>query len=137
MNHTQQIIQWIKDAGQVPSTRTAALYLGLCAEELAEGLEECLQCTDEIRDRSKMLRSGMCDQFVKRADRTELLDAALDLIWVATGLAYALGADVEGALAEVIRSNDSKRVDGVLVLDDTGKVIKGPNYTKPDLARYL
>lgn len=138
---TTKIRTWLKDAGQTidrDNPRQIALYLGLCCEELSEALEECSPDYAMLRHVGDLLKQGKYDGLVDRADREELLDASIDLIWVATGLAASLGADVEGALAEVVRSNDSKRMpDGRLHVDANGKVVKGPAYSAPKLAPYL
>lgn len=142
MTQLHRITEWMRDAGQSvdrENSTQASLYLGLCCEELAEGLDACaIDDNSELRELSRLLRTGVMSHMVQSARPDELLDAAIDLIWVATGLAASLGADVEGALGEVIRSNDSKRnPDGSMSLDATGKVIKGPNYTPPDLRPFL
>lgn len=142
MTQLQQIRNWIRDAGQTidrDNPEQAALYLGLCCEELCEATDTLDDVPEfGLMQTSLHLRGGSYDEAVRNADRQELLDAAIDLIWVATGLAASLGADVEGALGEVIRSNESKRnPDGSMSLDGTGKVIKGRNYSPPDLRPFL
>ena len=141
MTQLQQIRNWIRDAGQTidrDNEKQIGLYIALCCEELSEALEPITPWYSMARSTATAIRNGEYDRQVQAADRQELLDAAIDLIWVATGLAASLGADVEGALGEVIRSNDSKRnPDGSMSLDATGKVIKGANYTAPDLRPFL
>ena len=48
-----------------------------------------------------------------------------------------MGFDMQGALNEVIRSNDSKMVSGKFEFDANGKIMKGKDYFKPDLTTYV
>ena len=67
-------------------------------------------------------------------DPVELLDGLADLVYVAYGCALECGFDLDAALAEVHRSNLSKLMpDGTVLRRDDGKVLKGPNFTPPDL----
>lgn len=70
-------------------------------------------------------------------DRVELLDALADQIVTATGIGTFLGMNVPGALAEVNRSNYSKFEDGEPIFNENKKVMKGKDYTPPDLAPYI
>lgn len=141
MNQIEQVTTWIDAAGQEPSMRNVANYLAYTMSELAE----CLACLDsvfmedfavEMESMSQELRDGEYDYAFGKIDRTELLDGAIDTAWCAIGLAHMLG-DAEGAFAEVAASNHSKFENGVCELDATGKVVKGPSYFKPDLAKFL
>ena len=67
----------------------------------------------------------------------ELLDALADQIVTATGVGTFLGMNVPGALAEVNRSNYSKFEDGEPVFNENKKVMKGKDYTPPDLTPYI
>jgi predicted HAD superfamily Cof-like phosphohydrolase len=69
--------------------------------------------------------------------RVELLDALCDQIVTAVGVAYMMGMDIEGALAEVNRSNWSKFEGGVPVFNEQGKIAKGVEYTPPELSDYI
>lgn len=68
---------------------------------------------------------------------TDLLDALADQIVTATGVGTFLGMDVPGALAEVNRSNYSKFEDGEPIFNENKKVMKGKDYTPPDLKPYI
>ncbi|MEG1912869.1 MAG: nucleoside triphosphate pyrophosphohydrolase family protein [Cloacibacillus sp.] len=71
-------------------------------------------------------------------DHIETLDAIADSIYVLIGLAEKLGYDLTGAFAEVHRSNMSKLgPDGKPIYRPDGKVLKGPDYFKPNLAPYI
>lgn len=70
----------------------------------------------------------------------EALDGLLDMQYILDGLFLKLGmADIKAeAFAEVHRSNMSKLgEDGKPILREDGKILKGPNYFKPDLAKFL
>ena len=64
----------------------------------------------------------------------EFLDAIGDIIYVLIGLALKCGYDLDGAFREIHRSNMSKLgPDGKPIYRDDGKILKGPDYTPPDL----
>ena len=72
-------------------------------------------------------------------DNVEQLDAVCDLVWVLIGYAKSRGWDVEGAFDEVARSNMSK-IDPITrkpIKREDGKVMKGPNYFRPKLEKYI
>lgn len=70
--------------------------------------------------------------------RKDLLDAICDSIYVLIGLALKMGFDLDGAFAEVHRSNMSKLgADGEPILREDGKILKGPNFEAPDLTPFL
>ena len=48
-----------------------------------------------------------------------------------------MGFDIEGALKEVIRSNNSKMIGGKFEYDEDGKIMKPDSYSKPDLTPFL
>ncbi len=70
-------------------------------------------------------------------DPMELLDALADQIVTATGVGTFLGMNVPGALAEVNRSNYSKFEDGEPIFNENKKVMKGKDYTPPDLTPFI
>lgn len=70
----------------------------------------------------------------------DALDALGDILYVLLGAAHTLGlADkLPAAFAEIHRSNMSKLgTDGKPIYSPAGKVLKGPNYTPPDIAKIL
>ena len=68
----------------------------------------------------------------------ETLKELCDLVYVAVGTAVAFGWDFDGAFEEVHRSNMSKLgEDGRPVYREDFKVLKGANYTAPDLSTYV
>lgn len=64
-------------------------------------------------------------------------DALADLEYVLHGAALTFGIDLNGCVAEVHRSNMSKLVDGKPLLRADGKVLKGPDYSPPNLLPLL
>lgn len=132
MTQFDQITQWIRDAGQEPGSESVWLYAALCVEETAEMMDAVGMPThaEWLAHISERMRSY---ELAGRHSRPAMLDAACDLIWVATGLIHSMGIDPNEAMARVIASNDSKRqADGSLAKDDTGKVIKPEGYQPPD-----
>jgi predicted HAD superfamily Cof-like phosphohydrolase len=68
----------------------------------------------------------------------EMLDALCDMIYVIYGMALALGWDINAAVAEVHRSNMSKLgADGKPIVRKDGKIMKGENYSPPNLAQFF
>lgn len=68
----------------------------------------------------------------------EVADALGDLLYVIYGAAYTFGIDLDSVLAEIHRSNMSKLgEDGKPIYREDGKVLKGPNFFKPDLKKVL
>ena len=71
-------------------------------------------------------------------DLLEVADALTDLLYVTYGAGHAFGIDLDKCFNEVQNSNMSKLgLDGKPIYNDKGKVMKGPNYFKPDLTKYV
>ena len=71
-------------------------------------------------------------------DVIEAADALADLVYVIFGMAIESGMDLDSVLAEVQASNLSKLMpDGSVKLREDGKVLKGPNFFPPNVARGL
>jgi len=70
-------------------------------------------------------------------DVIETADAICDIMWVLNGLASTLGIPVEACWNEVRDSNRSKVVEGRLIKNHDGKVMKPEGYFKPDLHKVL
>ena len=69
---------------------------------------------------------------------TEVADALTDILYVAYGAGHAFGIDLDKCFDEVQKSNMSKLDDtGKPIYNDLGKVMKGPNYFKPNLSKFL
>ena len=71
-------------------------------------------------------------------DLLEVADALTDILYVTYGAGHAFGIDLDKCFEEVQNSNMSKLGnDGKPIYNDAGKVMKGPNYFKPDLSKFL
>jgi Uncharacterized protein conserved in bacteria len=71
-------------------------------------------------------------------DTVEAADALADMVYVIYGMALECGIDLDAVLAEVQRSNLSKLMpDGSVKRRDDGKILKGPNFSEPDISSIL
>lgn len=140
------ITNWFKAAKPEPTFNDYMTQLGCHFEEVCEmmaaiggGNEDICIDLSEKADFIKGLT--VPDEYVETQktfiDNTELLDALCDQIVTATGVAYMMGFDIEGALKEVIRSNNSKMVKGKFEFDANGKIMKPDSYSEPDLTPFV
>ena len=75
---------------------------------------------------------------IKQNDLLEVADALTDILYVTYGAGHAFGIDLDKCFDEVQNSNMSKLgEDGKPIYNEAGKVMKGPNYFKPDLSKFL
>ena len=75
---------------------------------------------------------------IDKRDLKEVADALTDILYVTYGAGHAFGIDLDKCFEEVQNSNMSKLgVDGKPIYNEKGKVMKGPNYFKPNLAKYV
>ena len=75
---------------------------------------------------------------IKNNDLKEAADALTDILYVTYGAGHAFGINLDKCFEEVQQSNMSKLgTDGKPIYDDKGKVMKGPNYFKPDLTKFV
>ena len=96
-------------------------------------------------DKINMLRYNLIkeelDEFKKALDNNDLLevaDALTDILYVTYGAGHAFGINLDACFEEVQNSNMSKLGnDGKPIYNDQGKVMKGPNYFKPDLSKFI
>ena len=71
-------------------------------------------------------------------DLLEVADALTDILYVTYGAGHAFGIDLDKCFEEVQNSNMSKLDDnGKPIYNEHGKVMKGPNYFKPDLKKFI
>jgi predicted HAD superfamily Cof-like phosphohydrolase len=71
-------------------------------------------------------------------DLLEVADALTDILYVAYGAGHAFGIDLDKCFDEVQNSNMSKLGEnGEPIYNESGKVMKGPNYFKPDLSKFV
>ena len=77
-------------------------------------------------------------QAIVNKDLLEVADALTDILYVTYGAGHAFGIDLDSCFEEVQNSNMSKLGDnGKPIYNDSGKVMKGPNYYKPDLSKFV
>ena len=77
-------------------------------------------------------------QAIQNNDLKEAIDALTDILYVTYGAGHAFGVNLDECFDEVQRSNMSKLgEDGKPIYNEAGKVMKGPNYFKPDLSKFL
>ena len=71
-------------------------------------------------------------------DLLEVADALTDILYVTYGAGHAFGINLDKCFEEVQNSNMSKLEDnGKPIYNEHGKVMKGPNYFKPDLTKFI
>ena len=88
---------------------------------------------DLIKEELEELTEAM-----KNNDLLEVADALTDILYVTYGAGHAFGIDLDKCFEEVQNSNMSKLgKDGKPIYNDSGKVMKGPNFYKPDLSKFL
>ena len=137
------IKEWFKAAKPNPSTADVCVQIGCHYEEVSEmsaalydDVRFALAATALLYRKNHRAYLGAVEELSADA-RVELLDALCDQVVTAVGVAYMMGMDIEGALAEVNRSNWSKFENGVPVFNEYGKIAKGVEYTPPELSDYI
>ena len=122
MTNFEKVKQFMQTFGQEVKTnpsfsdeKTNQLRLDLITEELEE------------------LKHAMSSK-----DLLEVADALTDILYVTYGAGHAFGINLDKCFDEVQNSNMSKLgSDGKPIYNESGKVMKGPDYFKPDLSKYL
>ena len=130
------IANWFKAAKPEPTDKDRLTQIGCHYEEVSE-MNEAILGVDTWEIDGLANHFKYASKLPKDTDKIELLDALCDQIVTATGVAYMMGFDIEGALKEVIRSNNSKMVNGKFEFDENGKIMKPESYSKPDLTPFL
>ena len=88
---------------------------------------------DLIKEELEELKVAM-----ENKDLLEVADALTDILYVTYGAGHAFGIDLDKCFKEVQSSNMSKLgEDGKPIYNDSGKVMKGPKYFKPNLKNFL
>ena len=86
-----------------------------------------------IKEELEELKEAM-----KNNDLLEVADALTDILYVTYGAGHAFGIDLDKCFEEVQNSNMSKlSEDGKPIYNESGKVMKGPKYFKPDLTKFV
>ena len=107
--------QEIKTKAMFPDDTVVQLRYNLIKEELSE-LEKAFEQKDIL----------------------EVADALADILYVTYGAGHAFGIDLDKCFSEVQRSNMSKLgKDGKPIYNENGKVLKGPNYSQPNLKQFI
>ena len=107
--------QNVKQSSSLSSEKINALRVSLIKEELDELIEA-----------------------MNKKDLVEVADALTDILYVTYGAGHAFGINLDDCFEEVQSSNMSKLgSDGKPIYNDKGKVMKGPNYFKPDLGKFV
>lgn len=134
-NHINNTKSWFEAAVPNPTDKNRAVQIGCHFEEVCEMIGAVGAFTDDLGDTANAFKKEY-QVSSDEVDRKELLDALCDQIVTAVGVAHMFGMNIEGAMAEVNRSNFSKFVDGKPVFNEHGKIMKGPNYTPPNLTGF-
>ena len=96
--------------------------------------------SDKINKLRYNLIKEELDEFKQALDNKDLLevaDALTDILYVTYGAGHAFGINLDNCFEEVQKSNMSKLGDdGKPIYNEFGKVMKGPNYFKPDLTKF-
>ena len=88
---------------------------------------------DLIKEEIEKLTEAM-----KNNDLLEVADALTDILYVTYGAGHAFGIDLDKCFEEVQNSNMSKLDEnGKPIYNESGKVMKGPKYFKPDLSKFV
>jgi predicted HAD superfamily Cof-like phosphohydrolase len=86
-----------------------------------------------IKEELEELKEAM-----ENKDLLEVADALTDILYVTYGAGHAFGINLDKCFAEVQNSNMSKLgEDGKPIYNESGKVMKGPKYFKPDLTKFV
>lgn len=107
------------------------------------GLNTPAKTKKEVRTQFKCVREEFSELFDEICESdfrpsVKVLDGICDLLFTTIGLAIVLDCDIQGAFAEVQRSNMTKLgADGKPIYREDGKVLKGPNFEPPRLEPYL
>ncbi len=95
---------------------------------------------DTVALRYELIKEELQELFVAMAekDMVEVADALTDILYVNYGAGHAFGIDLDACFREVQRSNMSKLgADGKPIYREDGKILKGPDYSEPDLKKVL
>ena len=107
--------QEVKEKAEFPNDKITSLRYELINEEL-----------DELKTA------------IEKKDIKEVADALTDILYVTYGAGHAFGINLDKCFDEVQNSNMSKLgLDGKPIYNEKGKVMKGPNYFKPDLSKFV
>ena len=97
--------------------------------------------TEKINDlRYNLIKEELEElkEAISKKDLLEVADALTDILYVTYGAGHAFGINLDKCFEEVQNSNMSKLDEnGKPIYNESGKVMKGPNYFKPDLSKFV
>ena len=97
--------------------------------------------TDKVNElRVNLIKEELNEliEAINNKDLVEVADALTDILYVTYGAGHAFGINLDECFEEVQNSNMSKLDNnGKPIYNDKGKVMKGPNYFKPDLRKFI
>lgn len=138
---------WFERAVPNPTPKNQLTQLGVHFEEVGEMAEALgANIAGQLNDLATLYKEADPEGFniasndngMTKLQRRDLLDALCDQIVTAVGVAHMFGMDIAGALSEVNRANWSKfDLNGQPIFNEHGKIAKGPDYTAPQLDRFL
>nr|DAS55276.1 MAG TPA: NTP-PPase-like protein [Caudoviricetes sp.] len=142
----EKVIDWFRAAKPNPTEKDKATQIGAHFEEVSE-MMAALSC-NSVQAEQISQEFYACEAIDKDIDgedielpknwEIDLLDSLCDQIVTAIGVGYMMGFDMVGALDEVNKSNWSKfDENGNPIFNENGKIVKGENYFKPDLAKFV
>lgn len=137
-----EILEWFNVAVPKPTLENQMMQWGCHCEEIKEMFHAVKLYGEESGVHETRFKIKFKPYFDKLAglskkERIDVLDALCDQIVTACGVGYMMGMDIRGALAEVSRSNNSKFEKGRPVFNEAGKIVKGKDYCKPDLEKFV
>ena len=136
------IVDWFKAAKPEPTGKDKVTQLACIFEEVSElaeayGLKGLAEKLNDESERLKKVTPLHAERFLTGRNKVDILDATSDITVTVQGLNQLMGFDGIGALEEVIRSNNSKMVDGKFIFDDNGKIDKPNSFREPNLKPFL
>lgn len=142
-----QTVEFFEKAKPNPTDKDISVQLGVHFEEVREMIIELIPTNPHAKtllDRAESSLYNLAEHLkltegqISIDNPIEYLDSLCDQIVTAVGAAHMCSYDILGAMDEVNRSNLSKfDKDGNPVFDPNRKIVKGPNYFKPDLSTFV
>ena len=114
------------------------LFMSTFGQELKKKSELSSEKINSLRINLIQEELDELTKAIKENDILEVADALTDILYVTYGAGHAFGVDLDKCFDEVQKSNMSKLgKDGKPIFNEFGKVMKGPDYFKPDLSKFI
>ena len=114
------------------------IFMKTCGQEVKSKAELSNDKINELRISLINEELEELKKAIKDNDILEVADALTDILYVVYGAGHAFGINLDKCFKEVQESNMSKLgSNGKPIYNESGKVMKGPNYFKPDLSKFL